>query len=245
MANDRVETARAKILPFYLTVDVSPSMREDGKIEAANNIVPLVADELAKNIIISNVVRFGLLDFASDARVVIPLGNLLDLEQIPNLEIRDDTSYGSAFTKLREVIEADFQQLNRDSYMVHRPAVFFVSDGEPMDAKESWQRAFAALTEYDKETKQGFRFYPNLIPFLVGQESVRPEAQEVVRDIVHPKDIMRPFIAREGADPAEAIARMASVLVQSIIQSGQSVVEEDEDPFVLPDVDDDDPTWVL
>src|SRR5262245_66224432 len=60
------------LLPFYLVVDVSYSMLGP-KLDAANRVVPEVADALAKNPILEDKIRFGLIDFSDDARVVLPL----------------------------------------------------------------------------------------------------------------------------------------------------------------------------
>ena len=36
------------------------------------------------------------------------------------------------------------------------PAMFFLSDGEPIDSNHEWEASFGALTEYDRATGQGF-----------------------------------------------------------------------------------------
>src|SRR5215472_16258409 len=84
-----------ELLPFYLLVDVSWSMYGT-KIKAVNQILPELVDALAKNPIISDKVKFGLLDFAGTSRVVIPLSDLLDVGTMPTLECRTDgTSYSA------------------------------------------------------------------------------------------------------------------------------------------------------
>ena len=75
-----MEQTGAKLLPFYLVVDVSYSM-EGPKLESANRIMPQIVDALAQNPILSDKVRFGLIDFSDDAQVRVPLCDLLE----PNL----------------------------------------------------------------------------------------------------------------------------------------------------------------
>jgi uncharacterized protein YegL len=44
---------------------------------------------------------------------------------------RGGTSYAAAFRMMRKQIEHDVVQLKGDNYSVHRPAMFFLSDGGP------------------------------------------------------------------------------------------------------------------
>ena len=75
----------AKLLPFYLVVDVSISM-SGRKLDSANRMLPSIVDALAKNPILSDKVRFGIIDFSDDAQVRLPLCDLLDpTVQLPGL----------------------------------------------------------------------------------------------------------------------------------------------------------------
>ena len=60
---------------------------------------------------------------------------------VPTLKVRGGTSYAAAFRLLRTEIAANIKQLKGDGYLVHRPAVFFLSDGEPTDKESVWQSA--------------------------------------------------------------------------------------------------------
>lgn len=222
---------RGKLLPFYLVVDVSASMMGE-KIAHANRIVPEVADTIAKNPIIADKIRFGVIDFSDDAKVVLPLCDLLQLNHIPALNIRGGTSFVAAFNLLRRTIEADVNQLKADGYDVHRPAVFFVSDGEPTDREHEWKQAFGELTDFDKASKQGFSMYPNMIPFGVDQADKKTMGQ-----LVHPKGRMKLYMADQES-AGEAISRCAEVLISTVLQSGQSFATAGPVGLVLPDDDD-------
>jgi uncharacterized protein YegL len=209
------------LLPFYLAVDVSYSMsvtdnRPDASppIAAANTIVSHVRDSLYVNPLLIDKVRFAMVDFSDDAQTVIPMCDLTKMatDDIPTLVVRGGTSFAAAFLKLRSQIDSDVRQMKADGHKVHRPAVFFLTDGEPTDPDSEWKQAFAELTD------PSFSARPNVIPFGVG------DAQKQVLDqIAFPQGKMRSFVMREGANAAEAIKQMAELLIGSVIASGNSV----------------------
>jgi uncharacterized protein YegL len=213
------------LLPFYLVVDVSYSMLDRGKLDAANQILPAVADALAQNPILSDKVRFGLLDFSDDARVVLPLSDMTEQNYLPSLAVRGGTDFGAAFKMLRDQIEQDVAQLRADGFKVHRPAVFFLSDGEPM---AGWEPHFATLTTYDKTTGQGFKWYPVFVPC-----GVDDAGKDTMRKLVHPVGKSKLYMMKDSVAAADAIKAMAEVLISSVLASGQSAVNGSSG-FVLP-----------
>jgi len=203
----------AKLLPFYLVIDVSISMNGN-KLKAANNMLPEIVDALALNPILADKVRFGMIDFSDDARVQLPLCDLLDPNlALPSLKTRGGTSYASAFTVLRQAIEANVSQLKADQYVVHRPTVFFISDGAPTDPTATWKKAFADLTSS--------KMYPNFIPCGVDQAD-----RNVMGSLIHPSTgnkKMALYMMEPGFDPAKAITAMAEILISSMIASSNSI----------------------
>jgi uncharacterized protein YegL len=220
---------RGVLLPFYLVIDVSASMSGD-KLESANKIMPKVVDALALNPILSDKVRFGLIDFGSDARVQLPLCDVLDENlTLPQLSVRGSTSYAKAFELLRSEIAANVQLLKADGYAVHRPAVFFLSDGEPN--AEDWQSAFRELTVYDRATKSGFAMYPNFVPCGVDGAN-----GTILKTLIHPatgSKQMQMYLMDKGEDAAKAITAIAEILISSMLASGQSAVHGDSG-IILP-----------
>ncbi|AKT52672.1 hypothetical protein ADJ73_08280 [Arsenicicoccus sp. oral taxon 190] len=178
-------------------------MVESGALTEANNILPSLVQALEKDPIICDKVRFGVMDFSDDARMVLPLCDLLEQTTLPQLEGRGRTSYKAAFDLLRTQIERDVNQLKADGFAVHRPAVFFLSDGAPTDAEPDWKAAFAALTQYDKASGTGNRMYPNIIPF--GLQGADPR---ILQEVIHPKNpperAMRLFMADQDQTAASA-----------------------------------------
>ncbi|GAB3430868.1 vWA domain-containing protein [Actinophytocola sediminis] len=222
-----MDATGAKLLPFYVVVDVSYSM-SGKKLASANQILPRVRDALAENPILSDKVRIGLIDFSSDAQVRLPLCDLLDPGlTLPRLSVRDGTSYVAAFSLLHTEIATNIKQLKADGFQVHRPAVFFLSDGEPNETDPEWQAAFATLT--------GVAAYPNVIPFGVDKADGATLAR-----LVHPSTgakQMRMYLMENGQDPAQAINTMAEIMVSSVISSGRSI-SQGETGILFPDKDD-------
>ncbi|HWF40593.1 MAG TPA: VWA domain-containing protein [Acidothermaceae bacterium] len=220
-------TENGILLPFYLVVDVSYSM-SGAKLDVANEILPSVCDALAKNPILNDKVRFGMVDFSDDARVVLPLCDVSTATQLPGLSVRGGTSYGAAFKLLRRLLESDIGQLRADGYKVHRPAVFFLSDGEPGD---NWKDDFETLTEYDSSTGKGFKYHPVVVPC-----GVETADRDVMRQLVHPLSKSKLYMMKTGSDAAAAIKAMAEVLISSVLASGQSAVQGNSG-FILPGAD--------
>lgn len=209
--------SKGKLIPFYLVVDVSASMTTAGRIDAANDIVGELMIAFEKNPILTDIVRVALIDFSDDARVVIPLDDILELESIPRLGVRGGTSYRAAFDVLRSEIQRNVDELKASGFEVHRPAVYFITDGEPNEG-DDWETAFARLTTYDRSTKTGFAYFPNVIPCGVGDAT-----GAVLAPMIHPRDRMKMFLARDGADPAAALPKMIEVIISSLMASAQSV----------------------
>lgn len=215
---------KAKLLPFYLVCDVSYSMVESGALTEANHILPSLVQALEKDPIISDKVRFGVIDFSDDARVILPLCDLLEQNSLPALEGRNRTSYKAAFELLKGEIERNVNQLKADGYQVNRPAVFFLSDGAPTDHESEWKAAFESLTAFDKASGTGNRMYPNIIPF--GLQGADPQ---VLQQVIHPKNpperATRLFMADQDQTPASAVTKMAKMLVASVIQSSTGMAQ--------------------
>lgn len=209
-----MDNSGAKLLPFYLVIDVSWSMSLDGKLDSANRMLPAIVDALAENPILSDKVRFGLIDFSDDAQVRLPLCDLLGPNlTLPALAVRGGTSYAAAFRTLKQEIEANVAQLKADQYVVHRPTVWFISDGEPTDEEHVWRSAFADLTTS--------KLYPNLIPCGVDKAEL-----SVMGSLIHPASgpkKMALYMMDPTFEAAKAITAMAEILISSMIQSGYSL----------------------
>jgi uncharacterized protein YegL len=230
---------RLLVLAFYVVIDVSVSMDRSRALDEANLILPKVADAIAGNPTLGDLVRLAIFDFSDDARVVRRLGDLRDIETLPQMKVRGGTSYVAAFRLLRHEIEADLAQLRMDNCRVFRPAVFLVTDGLPLDDDADLDTAFGELTD------RAFRARPNIVPFGVGDAT-----KETLDRWVFPKAgdgprPMRSYVTRDGVDPAQAVAKIAELLVGSVLASAQSVnALGDSGGFVPPDDEDLDDDWI-
>lgn len=223
-------------LAFYVVVDVSYSMRHSGALDDANQILPKVIDAITKNPTLADVVRLGMIDFSDDARVVLRLDDLRNVSHIPTCEERGGTSYAAAFRLLRQEIERDMKVLQGDGLRVHRPAVFFITDGAPTDDAATLDAAYQELTD------PSFRPRPNIIPFGVGTAT-----KEAVDPWVYPKGgskPMRSYVAKPGVDPAHAINQAAEMLISSIVASASSVSSAGESGGFVPPEDEDLDVWM-
>src|SRR4051812_42219257 len=148
-----------QLLPFYLVCDESGSM--DESIERMNNeLLPNLHREIGTNPVVADKTRFSIIGFAEDARVLLPLSDLSDVNEMPGLVARGSTSYGAAFESLRAEIDQDVASLKREGHTVYRPAAFFLSDGQPTD--DDWRIV------YDKVMDSSWRYRPNIIAFGIG-----------------------------------------------------------------------------
>ena len=218
MSNDDIQ-----ILPFYLVADASYSMSMDGKIDTLNQLLPQLRDELVRNPVVGDMVRFGLIDFSDEATVVLPLTDVRAVEVLPVLETRGGTSYAAAFNLLKQQIESDYAQLNADGFTIKRTTAVFLSDGAPTDDEPTWRGAFDSLTRFDTETHEGFRLFPNLIPIGIGDAE-----RDVLGELRYRKEgnaAMPALFMSDGGNPAKAIAEMIPLLIRSIVNSSLAAAD--------------------
>lgn len=211
----RTADDRYVVLPFWLVCDVSASMGPH--IGTLNQSLRDFRDSLATNPVLADKVQFGVIDFSDSATEVIPLGDFssADLER-HQLRTRGGTSYGQAFTTVQQIIERDLAA-GADRFRYFRPAVFFLTDGQPTD--RHWREAFRDLTFFDQASGQGFRSYPLFVPFGIGDADAATLAE-----LVHPQDRSVLFMANTGTTPATVIAKMTQAMLTSMLASGRSAL---------------------
>src|ERR1700741_572724 len=126
-------------VPMDFVGDESHSMA-GAPIEAVNQGLLDLRDEVAKHPLIGKKVRFGIVTFADTAETRLQLSELSEDLVLPTLAPRGrGTSYASALEALRQTIPADVALLKGRGYQVHRPTVFFLSDAQPTDKPEKWR----------------------------------------------------------------------------------------------------------
>jgi uncharacterized protein YegL len=197
-----------QVLPIYFVGDESHSMA-GASIAAVNQGLADLRDEVAKHPLIGKKVRFGIITFAHSAETRLELSELTDELVLPTLSPRGrGTSYASAFEALRQTIPGDVALLKSSGYQVHRPSVFFLSDGQPTEREQKWQ---AELRELEDER---FKERPNILAFGVGEAD-----PQVIRQVASAPGYA--FMMTDGASTAGAIAEFATSMLNSMVASAE------------------------
>jgi uncharacterized protein YegL len=190
-----------QVLPFYLLCDESGSMG-GVPVQAINDSLPKLHTEIGSNPVVADKTKFCLIGFNHQAQVLLPLSDLSSVSSIPGLQADGGTDYSSAFDLLYNTIASDVAQLKANGDQVYRPAVFFLSDGQPGD---DWSVAYQRLTD------QSWPLHPNILAFGFG--SVHAATLQQVATV-------RAYIADGSMGPDAALREFATSLIQSIVNSG-------------------------
>ena len=189
------ETAGNAVLPFYILCDESGSMDANGGIDAVNKGLPELHAAIAGDPLVSDKCRIGLITFSDIAEELLPLSNLSDVQAMPGCAAKGMTNYGEAFNLLRVVISRDIANMKSQGIQVYRPAVFFITDGEPTDDWEANHQA------------------PHIIAF--GVAGANPA-------VIGKIGTKAAFIANQGVDPGNALKEILKSLTNTIVNSSSS-----------------------
>ena len=197
-----------QVLPIYFVGDESHSMA-GASIEAVNQGLADLRDEVAKHPLIGKKVRFGIITFAHTAETRLELSELTDELMLPTLSPRGrGTSYASAFEALRQTIPGDVALLKSSGYQVHRPSVFFLSDGQPTEREQKWQERLDELKD------DSFKERPNILAFGVGDAN-----PQVIKQVASAPGYA--FMMTDGASTVGAIAEFATSMLNSMVASAE------------------------
>jgi uncharacterized protein YegL len=166
---------------------------------------------VAKHPLIGKKVRFGIVTFADTAQTRLELSELTEDLILPTLAPRGrGTSYASALEALRTIIPADIALLKGSGYQVHRPTVFFLSDGQPTEKEARWRERLDGLRD------PAFRERPNILAFGVGDADPAVIAQVATSPSYA-------FMMAEGVSTAGAIAEFAASMLNSMVSSAEGL----------------------
>ena len=135
----------------------------------------------------------------------MPLSNLSDVGAMPGCAAKGLTNYGEAFNLLRVVIQRDIANLKAQGLQVYRPAVFFITDGEPTD---DWEANHRALTDKAMNPQA-----PHIISFGVAGANAA---------VIGKIGTKAAFIANHGVDPGNALKEILKSLTNTIVNSSSS-----------------------
>jgi uncharacterized protein YegL len=181
----------SEVLPCYVVCDVSLSMTDH--LEELNAGLREFRGAVHANATVGRLIRCNVVSFAERPRVLQPLHPTSNLADLPRLEPCAGTNFGPTFTFLREAIEQDVATLKSRDVTVHRPMVFFLSDGQPTDPV-TWPAAFATLTD------PAWTPRPTMIAYGLGDAD---------QDTLTRIGTFRTFLGRDGI-------RLATALIASV-----------------------------
>lgn len=210
---------RGNLLPIYVLADESGSMADlVGELNAglASLHAALLAEPMA-----AAKVRMSVVGFADTAVLRLRLADLRREAHLPQLACGGVTNYGAAFEALAQQIPMDVRQLKAQQYGVHRPAAFFLSDGQPSDV-HTWQHVHRRLVD-----RRGTVGAPNIIACGIGDA----EPHTILQVATQPDYA---YVSVAGADVGQAIAKFCSALTRSVIASGRSLANGDAELSVSP-----------
>jgi uncharacterized protein YegL len=199
---------RGYLLPIYVLADESGSMGPMVN-ELNAGLASLHAALLAEPMAAAKV-RFSIMGFSNNVVLRMHLADLRRATQLPPLVSRGATSYGAAFAALEQQIPVDVAHLKAQQYGVHRPAVFFISDGKASDGNRWWP-IHERLTDRYRTTGA-----PNIIACGIGD--AEPDA--ILRVATQPDFA---FVAIAGANIGGAIAKFCAALTKSVVASGRAM----------------------
>lgn len=196
---------KGSILLVYFVADESGSMGRN--IGELNEGLASLHDSLQRESFAAAKVRFSVIGFSDTAFTYLEPADLRLLSGMPTLTAQSLTSYASAFDQLAYRISVDIPSLKAQGYTVHRPAVFFLTDGLP-NGNEDWRIARANLLAQPAA--------PNILAFGIGDADAT-----IVYELATKPNFA--FVAARGVDTGAAISEFITSLTQSVISSGQAV----------------------
>lgn len=198
---------RGHLLPVYVLADESYSMKPYAS-ELNSGMLSLY-EALRSEPMVAAKVRLSILGFSDKVIVRMAMADMRSAEDLPCLQIRGRTDYHAAFSDLLKRIPQDISVLKRNGYQVHRPAVFFLSDGQPNNTR--WQRPHGKLTDRAQTGSA-----PNVIACGIGEV----EAETIVKVATQPDFA---FVSMPETNIGAAIAKFFIALTASVVQSGRSL----------------------
>ena len=197
--------------PLYFVIDVGSSM-DGASITAVNDGIVELFDEIASDPFIDDRFPVEVIVFNATAKVLLPLTQLSDVAQIPICVASGSSSYGEAFRLLKTQIESDVTMLRQEGVSVHRPCVFFMSDGAPNN--ENWRAELDALAD------PSFVYSPNISFGVTGA------VKSALVDVAHWNSWDRSgnlfFIAQDVGDLGPAIIEFYRFATSYVIHARAS-----------------------
>ncbi|MFC9931906.1 hypothetical protein [Streptomyces sp. NPDC127190] len=199
---------RGVLLPAYVVADESASMGP--YLSDLQGGVTSLCEGLRAEPMIAAKLRLAVLGFSDDVQVRLAVADMRTETSVPKVAIRGMTSYRAVFDDMLQRIPADVQWLRGEGYKVHRPVVFFLSDGQPSDGHD-WRGPHTALVDRDRTPTA-----PNIIACGIGDAQARTMVDVATRPEFA-------FVAKPGTDIGKAVAEFFQSLTASLVATGQAL----------------------
>ncbi len=207
MSGNVSDSTKATVLPIYFVADESSSMED--VVADLNAGLKELLDAMHLETMAAAKVRLTIIGFSNDARCYLELADMREITSMPELTSSGATSYAAAFNELYNRIDSDVDRLKGQGYSVHRPAVFFLTDGAPTDPEHEWRNSLSQLKD------PSFKRRPNIMAFGIG--NAQPE---IIIQVASQTDFA--YVAAGSHTVGQAISDFCTVLVQSIVSSGNA-----------------------
>lgn len=203
--------ALGQLLPVYVLADESGSMAHC--IDEVNAGMKSLHVALLGEPMAAAKVRFSVLGFGSGVTEHLVLADLRSEAHLPELSAGGGTNYEAGFGALARRIPEDVRALKAQGYRVHRPAVFFLSDGQPTCGEE-WRETHRRLVDRSVTPAA-----PNVIAFGIGHARA-----ETILSVATQQQFA--FVSIQGSQLGEAIAQFFTALTKSLVATANSMTTE-------------------
>jgi uncharacterized protein YegL len=163
----------ARRLPIYILVDCSESMAGDALTALKNGLNAMISD-LRANPIALETVAISLITFASTAKQVIPLTDILKF-QVPKLRLGSGTALGAALELWEERMNSEVIKTSAEQKGDYKPICFILTDGEPTD---SWEE----IADKIRTTILGKK--ANIIAVACGEDADTAKLRRITETVV-------------------------------------------------------------
>ncbi|MFG3587895.1 hypothetical protein [Streptomyces sp. NPDC047990] len=197
-----------QLLPVYVLADESGSMA--GCVGDVNEGMESLHVALLGEPMAAAKVRFSVLGFANSVTERLVLADLRSEAELPRLSAGGGTNYDAAFNALLRRVPQDVRTLKDQGYRVHRPAVFFLSDGQPTCGEE-WRETHHRLTDRSVTPAA-----PNVIAFGIGEARA-----DTILSVATQQEFA--FVSLPGAQLGDAISKFFTALTKSVVESGNAM----------------------
>jgi uncharacterized protein YegL len=221
-AEPAIPAARADVasaIPVYVAVDESPA--DPGYLEALNKGIRALLSGLAGHPEVISAIRLGVLGYAGDVKVRMPLNTVAADSFVSELSARDGANLAAVLDDLRERISDDVSGLKDRGMAVGRPTVYLLSAAASRD-QTAWDAALRRLAD-----RAAFPYAPNILALGIGAAP----AEVIVR--IAEKPGSRGWVALPGIDLSDAAQSYMAFVRKSVISLGRAHITGRNDSDVM------------